>query len=97
MNLERRVTAANPAQGATEADFLAILQTANPIDTVRTRVAAYHDRVVKALDPANPTTRQAELQRLFNLLVARRQAFLNHELFGNLAEFPALLPQPQGR
>ena len=48
-------------------------------------------------DPANPATRQAELQRLFNLLLARRRAFLNHELFGNLAEFPALLPHLQGR
>jgi hypothetical protein len=92
-----KLTAANPAPGSPEADFLAILQTPNPIDTVRARVAAYHDRVVKALDPANPATRQAELQRLFNLLLARRRAFLNHELFGNLAEFPALLPHPQGR
>jgi hypothetical protein len=37
------------------------------------------------------------LQRLFNLLLARRLAFLDHELFGNLAEFPALLPHLQGR
>src|SRR5262249_46648692 len=41
-----KLTAANPAPGSPEADFLAILQTPNPIDTVRARVAAYHDRVV---------------------------------------------------
>jgi len=92
-----KLTAANPAPGSPAADFLTILQTPSPVDIVRARVAAYHDRVVKALDPANQNARQAELQRLFNLLLARRQAFLTHEPFNNLAEFPALLPQPQAR
>ena len=100
--LARQVIAAieskNPAADSAEAEFLAILKTASPVQELKARVIAYRTREAAKLGDA--TTRQAELQRLFDLLIARRKLVEtfpdpNHfPMFGSLIESGALLPLP---
>src|SRR5262249_8950819 len=84
--------AANPPAGSPEAEFLAVLKSADPVAAVRARIVAYKNRIPARFN--NPSTRNAEIQRLFQLLIARRQAMVNHPIFGNLVESKALLPLP---
>jgi hypothetical protein len=88
----------NPAPGSPEAEFLAILKTASPVQELKSRLVAYHNRVATAL--ANPSAREGELARLFDLLIARRKLVAtypdpNHfPMFGKLIESDALFPLP---
>jgi hypothetical protein len=83
---------ANPAAGSAEAEFLAALKSPDPIGHVRARIIAYKDRTAQRF--ADNGTRNAEIQRLFGLLIARRRAMMDHPIFGNLIETGALLPLP---
>src|SRR5262245_9469659 len=85
--------AASPAAGTPEADFLTLLQSPNPLSTLRQRVLSYRQRVQMRLD--NATTRAAELQRLFPIAVDRRRAALKHPVLGALTESDALFPVPR--
>jgi len=85
--------AASPAAGTPEADFLTLLQSPNPLSTLRQRVLSYRQRVQTRLD--NAATRAAELRRLFHIAVDRRRAALNHPVLGALTESDALFPVPR--
>jgi hypothetical protein len=87
-----RLEAANLSAGSVEAEFLATLKSPNPLDVVKAKIVAYKDRISQRL--SNPSTRQDELQRLFGVLIARRQAVQAHPVIGNLIESEALLPLP---
>jgi hypothetical protein len=87
-----KLQASNPASGSVEAEFLTTLRAADPVSAVRARIVAYKDRVAQRL--ANPGTRQAELDRLFGLLIERRRAVVNHPTLGSLVESNALFPLP---
>ena len=87
-----RLEAANPAAGSVEADFLATLKSPNPLDVVKAKIVAYKDRISQRL--SDQSTRNDELERLFGLLIARRQAVQGHPVLGNLIESEALLPLP---
>jgi hypothetical protein len=89
----QRLQAANPPAGSAAAEFLDLLSKADPVAEVKTSVSAYRSELASGLDRAAPT-RPAELKKLFDLLVARRQAFLVHPLFRCLRESPALIPLP---
>jgi hypothetical protein len=84
--------AVNPTAGSSEAEFLAALKSPDPVAVVRERIADYKKRIADRF--SNDSTRDAEIQRLFQLLIARRQAMVNHPIFGNLVESGALLPLP---
>lgn len=81
--------AAAPAAGSAEADFLALLRDPDPVKVLRQRVQAYLAREQAAL--SNPTTRPAELKRLFDRVIARRRATLANPLFRPLNETGNLL------
>jgi hypothetical protein len=88
----------SPPSDSAEAEFLAVLKTPSPIQELHSRVAAYRDRLAAKL--ADPAMRQAELQRLFGLLITRRKligsfpAPNGSAMFGSLIESRALLPLP---
>jgi hypothetical protein len=87
----QRLQAANPPEGSAAFELLDLLTKPDPVSEVRSRVSAYRSRLAARLDRA-ASTRPAELQRLFALLIERRQAFLVHPLFRCLRESPALVP-----
>jgi hypothetical protein len=88
----KAVETSKPSPGSPEADFLAVLRSANPIDVLAQRVDAYHKRVQSAL--AGPE-KQKEIDRLFKRLVDRRVLVLQSERFGPLDETgDRLLPVP---
>jgi hypothetical protein len=87
-----RLEAANPPAGSVEAEFLATLKSPDPLDVVKAKIVAYKDRISQRL--SNPSTRNDELERLFGILIARRQAVQGHPVLGNLVESEALLPLP---
>jgi hypothetical protein len=82
------LNAAAPSAGTPEADFLAVLQTPNPVAVLRQRVLEYKARVQSRLAGAQ---RDAELTRLFNLAVQRRKAALTHPVLQALNETRTLL------
>jgi len=84
--------AANPPAGSPEAEFLAVLKSADPVAAVRARIVDYKNRIADRF--SNPGPRNAEIQRLFQLLIARRQGMASDPIFGNLIESKALLPLP---
>ena len=89
----RKLSADSP-----EAEFLAILKSPSPVQELKSRVLSYNNRLAATL--GNPSTRQGELARLFDLLIARRRMVAtypdpNHfPMFGSLIESDALLPLP---
>ncbi len=76
--------AAAPVASSPEADFLALLRNPDPVKVLRQRVQDYLAREQAAL--SNQATREAELKRLFNLVIVRRRAALDHPLLGRLNE-----------
>lgn len=84
--------AENPEAGTPAAEFLALLQSEDPISILRERVVAVRDRIAAQL--ADPTTRLAELTRLHDLATARRQAILEDASLSPLDEFGLLFPIP---
>jgi hypothetical protein len=90
-----RLEAAQPQPGSVEAEFLATLQAPDPVAVVRSRVTAYRNRIEQRLaEDADPAIRDAELKRLFDLLIERRKTLVNLPEFRNLKESKALLPLP---
>jgi hypothetical protein len=90
--------AANLAADSPEADFLTVLKTPSPVQELKARVTAYRNREAQKLGDA--ATRPAELERLFDLLIARRRLVetfpdsSHFPMFGSLIESGALLPLP---
>ena len=70
----------------------ATLKSPNPLEVVKAKIVAYKDRISQRL--SNQSTRKDELERLFGLLIARREAVQGHPVLGNLIESEALLPLP---
>jgi len=64
------LVAANPAAGSSESTLLAALRSPDPLKLLADQVDVYHARVSSRL--SNPQSRQAEIDRLFALLVQRR-------------------------
>ena len=87
-----RLEDANPPAGSPEAEFLAALKSPDPLGAVRARIVDYRNRIADRF--SNTSTRNAEIQRLFQLLIARRQAMARNPVFGSLIESKALLPLP---
>ena len=84
-----------PTSGSAAAEFLQTLKETDPVAAVRSRVQAYKDRIAERLAPtADAKIRNAELQRLFGVLIDRRRAVVAHPAFGNLIESEALFPLP---
>ena len=81
--------ATSPVAGSPQADFLALLKAPNPVTVLRQRVQAYLTREQAAL--ANVATREAELKRLFDVVLSRRQEALTNPLFKQLNETGNLL------
>ena len=67
-----------------EADFLALLQSVDPLQALRARVRTYHDRIEQRLGDAG--TRKAELQHLYQAAIDRRRAVLTDPIFQVLDE-----------
>jgi hypothetical protein len=87
--------ASSPPSGSVAAEFLETLKSPDPIAAVRARVQAYKNRIEgKLAAAADESTRNAELKRLFDLLIERRRKMIAHPLFGPLVESEALLPMP---
>jgi hypothetical protein len=86
--LARTVVAAiestNPAAGSAEAQFLMLLKDPNPLQRLGEQMDAYRQRVSQAL--GNPATRDAELQRLYGLMLERRRAVLLDPVLRTLNE-----------
>lgn len=88
----QNLQAASPPAGSVAADFLVLLQSANPVQILQQRVNDYRARVDSRLGGGQ--TRQEEIDRLFQLMIARRLAAKNHPVLGPLAEFSELFPLP---
>lgn len=87
------VEEANPASDSAAGKFLRILKSDDPLVTLREQVNAYHSRVKQALD--NNTTRSTEIEKLYNLAIARREAVLEEDKgLKALDEFSLLFPLP---
>lgn len=83
----------NPKPGTAEAELLLNLKDPDPISKLRNAIDAYGKRIDVALK--TPSTRSAELKRLFDVLLLRRIAMLNDPVLGALDETgDRLLPLP---
>jgi hypothetical protein len=95
--LTRAVIAAidqdNPPAGSPADEFRTLLQSADARHELRDRVQKYADGVAQRL---SGDQRQAELERLFRVLLDRREAMLRHPVLRNLDETDGrlLLPLP---
>lgn len=89
----QKLEAAAPAAGSTEAEFLALLRSANAVPLLKDRVVQYRDRVKAAL-AGGDAGRKAELKRLFERLVKGRQQMREHAQIGPIIESSALFPMP---
>jgi len=65
-----------PSAGSPEAEFLALLESPNPVEGLRMKVNAYQDRVRMRLGDALQS--QAEVDRLYRALLRRRQEAVAH-------------------
>jgi len=82
-----------PPEGTPEHEFLQNLTDPDPVQRLSRKVDAYAARVATSLKAS--ADRQAELKRLFSLLVQRRIRMLNDETLGALDETgDRLLPLP---
>lgn len=83
---------ASPESNSPAGKFLTILKSDDPLATLREQVNAYHSRVKQAL---NNTTRSTELEKLYDLAIARRKAVLEEDKgLKALDEFSLLFPLP---
>ena len=78
--------AAAPASGSLEARFLERLKDPEPISRLSEDIAAYREHMRERLDPADPSTRVAELEKLYSTAQARRQAVIQDSVLGALDE-----------
>jgi len=81
----------SPLSSSTEGEFLTILKSDNPIKILEERVKEYRSRLVANLDKSNPDSRKAELKRLYDLAIARRQSVLQDPTLSALNETDNLL------
>lgn len=81
----------SPFNSSTEGEFLTILKSDNPIKILEERVKEYRSRLVANLDKSNPDSRKAELKRLYDLAIARRQSILQDPTLLKLNETKVLL------
>jgi hypothetical protein len=81
----------SPSSSSSEGEFLAILKSSDPRKILEERVKEYHSRLVTNLDNNNPDSRKAELKRLYDLAIARRQSVLNNATLSALNETKTLL------
>ena len=89
----QNVRASNPAPGSVEHEFLSLLEDPDPVMRLRERVHAYLQRTKTLLQA--PTTRQAELDRLFGRAIESRRAVKQHPVLNALDETgDRLLPLP---
>lgn len=88
-----RMEKAKPVAGTPAARFLKALQATDPVKQLELDVAAYHDRVRKAL--ADAATRGVELKRLYGRAIAARNAVKADPVLTQLDETgDALFPVP---
>jgi hypothetical protein len=87
---------ANPATGSPADEFRALLKSADAVKELETRIGDYIARVQAKFDktPANAFQRQAELERLFKLLIDRRKSMKAHPTLRNLDETDGKLLLP---
>jgi len=81
----------SPPSSSPEGEFLAILQSSDPRKILEDRVKNYRSRLTTNLDQSNPSLRQAELKRLYDLAIARRQSVLRDVTLSALNETGDLL------
>jgi hypothetical protein len=81
----------SPLSSSPEGEFLTILKSDNPIEILKERVKEYRSRLVANLDKSNPDSRKAELKRLYDLAIARRQSVLQDPTLSALNETGNLL------
>lgn len=79
-----KIDADSPAPGSAADKFRTLLKQSDAVEQLDQLVKAYATRVQTALETA--TTRQDELERLFTILVSRRQAMVRKPLFAPLDE-----------
>lgn len=96
-DLTRKVIAAiekaNSPSNSTAGEFLTILKNNNPLQILKERIQVYRKTIDQKLNKSDLATRQAELQRLYDVAIARRQAVFNDPVLANLNETgDALLP-----
>jgi hypothetical protein len=87
-----RLAASDPPAGSPAAELLALLELEQPVAELEHRVQAYRDRLAERL--GDPSTREAELHRLFGLLVERRLSIIADPVLHAPIESGALLPLP---
>jgi hypothetical protein len=66
-----RLRALKPPAGSAEAEFLTMLENVDPVAALRGKIAAYLQRLQVRL--ANSQQREAELERLYGLVLQRRK------------------------
>jgi len=71
-----RLKALSPPTESPEGEFLALLEQSSPVDTLRSKVIAYSDRVRARL--ADSQQRQGEIERLYRLMLQRRDEAVAH-------------------
>lgn len=89
-----KIDADSPAPGSAADEFRTLLKQPDVVRQLDERVQGYANRVQTALGTS--ATRPAELERLFKVLVTRRQAMLGNPLFAPLDETGGrlLFPMP---
>ena len=87
----RSVLAANRTRA--ERDFLAILESSDPVSELNQRVSTYRDEIRTALDPDSPATRAQMLEGLFDKLLSNRRRFRQEDVSHRLNEFDDLFPE----
>jgi len=85
-----RIRAARPEPGSTAAEFLALLESPNPVERLRMKLKSRLDEIRKRLGDAG--TRGGEIDRLYGVLLARRRAAIEHPVLQRLVESDRLFP-----
>jgi len=71
--------------------FLERLESPDPVGALRADVKNYQTRLRDSVGTDDPEARKKELERLHDLLLARRQAVTDHRTLGLLNENRELL------
>jgi hypothetical protein len=83
----------HPTTGSPAAEFLELLNNEDPVKLLEQRIEAYRSRVAKAL--GNDQTRGAELKRLLQVAILRRNAVLQNNVLRTINETGnRLFPMP---
>jgi hypothetical protein len=71
-----RLEAEAPSEGTPEREYLTLLKAPDPVAILREKVIAYADRIQTQL-ASGGSVREAEVARLFDILIARRRQMLD--------------------